>query len=372
MCLAVTPVICFTHMNRRQFAAIASAAALQAADPVEVGVIGIGGRGTLLLNAAIKSGLARVTHLADINPSALDKALTTAAAFQPKGHREYRQLLDVKSIEAVYIASPCHLHKEMILAALAAGKHVYCEKPMALTPEDNRAILEASKKSKGILQIGFQRRYSQPMRELVRRLQSGEVGKPLFGRGQYWAPRDLPRHQAWKFDRDRFGDMIVEQAVHQFDLYSWIYGNPLRACGFGGANLYVNEPPGRTIMDHYSITYEYPGGIHVSFTHLYYAVMGMGSGNGDEFFTSTGGVKIDSRAIAYFKRDARDPFESVPMATESQSSSEASVRDFLECVRTGRKPVSNAENGRTSTLSVIMGLRSMVQGRVVEWKEVDV
>ena len=153
-----------------------SPAVAAAEDAAETGMIGLGGRGSHLLQQALND-------------------------HRYRGDRH-----------------PCYLHKEMVLAALAAGKNVDCEKPMALTPEDNRAIVEAAGKAKGILQLGFQRRYSEPTRELVGKLHNGEMGKTLFARGQYYGVR-----------------------VHQFDLYNWIFqGHPLRACGFG-AQSFVND-----------------------------------------------------------------------------------------------------------------------------------
>lgn len=364
-------------MNRRAFSltalAGAGSAALAAGDPLEIGMIGLGGRGSYLLRQALGIPGVKIGHLCDIEPGALDKAMSAAVRDQPKGYQDYRKLLEVKSIGAVFIATPCHLHKEMVLAALAAGKNIYCEKPMALTPEDNRAIVDAAAKSKGILQLGFQRRYSVPTREMVSKFHNGEMGKVLFARGQYYTARDLPHHQLWKFKRETFGDMIVEQAVHQFDLYNWIFqSHPLRCCGFGGANLYVNDPPGRTIMDHYTISYEYPNGIHLNFSHVYYA-MGDFARTSDTFIGSKGAATLDlNRDMLYYERAANKVVRQVPMLKDRDESTRNALMDFFACVREKRQPYAGAPIGRLAALTVIMGLRAMVERRVVEWKEVDV
>jgi myo-inositol 2-dehydrogenase/D-chiro-inositol 1-dehydrogenase len=364
-------------MNRRNFTvaaagAVATSSMFAASDTIETGMIGLGGRGSYLERLVLQVDGVRITHLCDINPSALDKAQTAAARDKPAGIADYRKLLEIPSINAVVIATPCYLHKEMIIAALEAGKNVYCEKPMAITPEDNRAIVEAAKRAKGILQIGFQRRYSERTREVIRRVHEGEIGKLLFARGQYYTTHDLPHHQLWKFKRDMFGDMIVEQAVHQFDMYNWIFqGPPVKACGLGSANLYVNDPPGRTIMDHYTISYEYPGGAHLNFSHLYYAIGDL-AGVGDMFLGSKGAVVVNRNEIAFYDRAKNARTSTLPVGGDNQNASLNSVKSFFDCIRNNKQPVSNVEVGRFGALAAIMGRRAMVEQRVVDWKEVDV
>lgn len=362
-------------ITRRSLFMTASAAAAAsrlgaAPETLIAGSIGVGGRGTRLLTTAIEIPGVKFTHLCDIKPENLDKALSVAVRDKPKGVKDYRRLLDVKEIDAVFIATPCHLHREMIIAALEAGKSVYCEKPMAITPADNRAIVEAANKAKGKLQIGFQGRFSPRKREMLRRIHAGQIGKLLFIRGQYYTPRDLPRHQAWKFKRDEFGDMIVEQAVHQFDLYNWLFqGHPLKACGMGGANLYVNEPPGRTIMDHYTVSYEYPGEAHLSFSHIYYAVTDL-RGTGEVIFGSTGA--LDMTSGRFYDREKDAVSHTVDIEEGRMESTRLAIESFFEAIREDKEPFTNAEVGRLGALAAIMGLRAMVEGRTVEWKEVDV
>lgn len=363
-------------MNRRTFAltaggVLAAGRAFSANDAIEIGMIGLGGRGSYLLERNLMVHGVRVTHLCDINPAALDKAQTAAARDNPKGVTDYRELLQVDGINAVYIATPCHLHREMAVAALKAGKHVYCEKPLAITPEDVRAVVDAAKGAKGILQVGHNRRYGKLTRRVVERIHAGEIGKLLFIRGQYWTPRDLPHHQAWKFDRSKFGDMIVEQAVHCLDMFNWYFqGPPVRACGLGGANLYINDPPGRTIMDHYTISYEYPNDTHVNFSHIYYAIGDL-AGVGEVVIGADGAVVTDRAGVKFYDRSQAKVVEELrPDKTDSDTLN--CVQDFIDCIREGRQPFTDAEVGKRSALASIMGLRSMLERRVVEWKEVDV
>src|SRR3954471_17808266 len=111
------------------------AASAQATPRVGTALIGAGGRGSYLLQTILEEPKARVAALCDIKPDRLDKAASTAAKDKPRTYTDYRRLLDRKDVQAVFIATPCDLHVEMAIAALRAGKHVYCEKPVGITPE---------------------------------------------------------------------------------------------------------------------------------------------------------------------------------------------------------------------------------------------
>ena len=97
---------------------------------VRTAMVGIGHRGTSLLGQVMKQERVRVTAICDIDPQARDKALSTAARFNPRSFTDYRQVLDLADVDAVIVATPCYLHAEMAAACLDAGKYVYCEKPV--------------------------------------------------------------------------------------------------------------------------------------------------------------------------------------------------------------------------------------------------
>ena len=130
-------------------------------DQVVLGVIGAGGRGTLVMTIFQKDPSVRVGAICDVYEPNLERGLSTASKApgnQPKAYRNYKQLLADKDIDAVLIATPEHWHHRMVLDALAAGKDVYVEKPLCQTPEQGVELVEAEKKSKNIVQVGMQRR----------------------------------------------------------------------------------------------------------------------------------------------------------------------------------------------------------------------
>src|ERR1051325_9194220 len=139
-------------VNRRSFLVASAAAAAQSAlgqngDKVKTAMIGVGGRGSYLLTGVLEQPDAEVVALCDIKPDRLDKAATTARRDNPKTYTDWRQILDRKDVEAVYIATPPYLHSEMAVAALKSGKNVYCEKPIGVTPAQVKAVVEAARAS---------------------------------------------------------------------------------------------------------------------------------------------------------------------------------------------------------------------------------
>ena len=136
-------------------------AAGQANRAIRWGMIGTGGQGRVEISCLLaQEDDVQPAALCDIRPEALSEALKLLPDHKVKTYDDYRRLLDNPDIDVVAILTPPYLHKEMTLAALQAGKHVYCEKPMAVTPEDLGEMVQASKRYKPVLQIGAERRYS--------------------------------------------------------------------------------------------------------------------------------------------------------------------------------------------------------------------
>jgi predicted dehydrogenase len=367
-------------LTRRRFlkvpaAAAGTAALLSAQAPgeiVRVAFIGVGNRGSHLLRTMLKVPGIQVAAICDIDPDTLAKAMEAAKAggHTPEGYAEYRKILDRKDIDAVVIATPVDFHKEMAVASLEVGRHVYCEKPMALTPEDCRIVANAAAGAKGIFQAGFQLRHDPNRAAAMQFIHSGGVGKVLFLQG-YRNTGDLPRETLWYFDRTRSGDNIVEQACHIIDLMIWAAGSPpLRAYGSGGINLYKNVPRGRTTMDNYTVIYEFPDDIRLTFTHLYFDPPRF-SGIKERVFGSQGA--IDLATATYTELDQRGEHKlEVPAAAPGDQATFHSLESFIDNVRGRKKPLNNADSARISILAAMLGRKAIYERRIVEWEEVDV
>ncbi len=352
-------------MTRRIF--LTAPAFLQAQSPsdaVRTAVIGVGQRGTLLLRQALKVPGVKIVAVCDIDSQALDRAAQTASAHSPDRMTEFRRLLDRKDIDAVFIATPVDFHKEMAVAALEVGKNVYLEKPMGRTVEECRQVVQASKSSKGILQIGFQLRHDPNRAAAIKFIHSGGIGKVVFLQA-YRHGRDLTR--PWYFDRSRSGDIIVEQACHIIDLYNWtMQTHPVRAYGSGGINLFQNQPPGRTSMDHYAIIYEYPGDVRFSFSQHYFDPPGF-TGIQERVFGADASVDLQ-KALVY-KRTEKSAPQKLPVEGEGEDANYRSVAAFIDNARGRKQPLNDAATAYISTLTAILGRTSIYEKRVVQWSE---
>src|SRR5260221_1602793 len=133
--------------------------------PIRTAMIGIGNRGGSVLKSVIQQPGVKVVALCDLKPDRLDAAATTAARDRPDTFKDYRKLLERKDIDAVFIDTPCDLHVEMALAALAAHKHVYCEKPLGITPQSIAQVLQAARGSDRVFCVGQQMRSFKSIRE---------------------------------------------------------------------------------------------------------------------------------------------------------------------------------------------------------------
>ena len=148
------------NLDRRYFllgsAMAARVASGQSDSRIPTAVIGTGNRGSHLLRGVIEQSNAKVAALCDIKPDRLDKAASAASKDNPATYSDWRRVIERKDVEAVFIATPPHLHSEMAIAALQAGKHVYCEKPVGVTAAQVRALVAAARASKRVFVPGQQ------------------------------------------------------------------------------------------------------------------------------------------------------------------------------------------------------------------------
>jgi predicted dehydrogenase len=359
--------------SRRAFLATSAAPAFLRAqapsDRIRVGFIGVGNRGGYLARRMLEIPDASVVAICDLLE---DRRNAAAALAKAKGHdpalyADYRKMLEErKDIDAVVVATPIDTHVAPALAVLEAGKHIYLEKPLAGTPEDCATILAATKNAKGIFQAGFQLRHDPNRAASMRFLQSGGMGRVIYCQG-YRHTGDLPRDTLWLFDRNRSGDNIVEQACHILDLFTWAIGKPpLRAMGSGGINLYKDVPPGRTTMDNYSVIYEFPDDVRVTFSHIYFDPPGF-AGIKERVYCAEGAVDL---ATAKWTRLGQRGEMQIEVPDAGQSSDLLSLKAFLDNARGQKQALNNAESALRSSLVSILGRKAIYEKRIVTWQEV--
>lgn len=155
-----------------------------------------------------------------------DKSRTFAEAHGGNAYPTLAAMLDDKAIDAVFVTTPNDRHREEVLQAASAGKHVLVEKPMALTSADCEAMIEACARAGVALGVGFQQRHAPVHRE-IRRLVEGALGDIVLVRGEWHTA--YPPWRNWRADRQRAGsDILAAVGVHVFDLLSFVTGSAVR------------------------------------------------------------------------------------------------------------------------------------------------
>ncbi|MCB1020228.1 MAG: Gfo/Idh/MocA family oxidoreductase [Bryobacterales bacterium] len=368
--------------NRRTFLMGMAAAASAAAAPstLRTAFIGVGNRGGTLLGQTLEQEGVNITAICDIDPAKRDEALSRAAKFNPKSYTDWREVVALDNVDAIKIATPCYLHAEMAAAALKAGKYVYCEKPLGITPEQVASVLKASQGAKGFLQIGQQLRYFPTVRETMKAIHEDQVvGKIFAVRAQRDSTPPKPGQErprpAWYEDPKKSGDLIVENAVHNIDCCNWIIGgHPVSAYGHGARYLPNLIPPGKLMMDGFSVQYIYDEQTHLEYTQLYlhprnfkeipngqyYAIQGE---KGTVFFTH-------DDAVFYDMYGDSEPKQLV--SQKAKDTPEFAMSDFYACIREGRKPFGDIKVGATAALTAIMGREAIYKGASVTWNELGV
>lgn len=163
---------------------------------------------------------ARVVALAE--PDERSRVAALGEVPGAREFRDYRDLLEDPTIEAVVIALPTGLHAEAAIAAFEAGKHVYLEKPLATDAADGRAVLSGWRRSGRVGMIGFNYRFNRLFLDARRILASGEVGRPVAVRSIFAsAPQEL---HGWKAERARGGGVLLDLASHHVDLLRFLFG----------------------------------------------------------------------------------------------------------------------------------------------------
>ncbi len=234
---------------------------------VKVAVIGLGSWGREILNTLAVVDAAQVAAVCDTYAASVRRASSLAPGAAQSDN--YKTLLENKDIKAVIVATPTHQHKDIVLEALQAGKHVYCEAPLATTIEDARAIAAAAKAARTLIfQAGLQLR-SDPQRHfLLPFIRSGALGQWVMTRSQYhkkqsWrATSPKPEREKelnWRLNKATSIGLVGEFGIHHLDQATWFMNaQPTAVNGFGALLLWKD---GRDVPDTVRTVFEFPGGV---------------------------------------------------------------------------------------------------------------
>jgi myo-inositol 2-dehydrogenase / D-chiro-inositol 1-dehydrogenase len=287
-------------MKRREFleSATAAAAAFTLLKPrtafgydansaVRMALLGCGNRGTHVATSFSQNTSAQVVALADLFADQLNagkahfdevNATLGRAAIDPKmmfrGPKAFEQLAGATGVDMIQISTPPFFHVEHLGAAVSAGKHVYCEKPVGIDVKQAKQALKIAEHvgQKQSVEVGFQCRLAPPIAAIAEKIKAGALGKIASVTGYYYAPAskekpgakgDEYRLRNWLWDRALSGDILVEQNIHIIDLCNWMLGaKPLKATASGGRNVLTHAGD---CWDNYQVQFTYPNDVRLSF-----------------------------------------------------------------------------------------------------------
>ena len=385
---------------------------LGAGDRIRVGMIGVGGMGTVHLQAFMKQTDEekdiQVVAVSDIYTRRKERARDIAKLTDKDVHHDYRELLARSDVDAVLIAAPDHWHGQMALDALAAGKDVYLEKPMTHTLEEARAIVEAVKKYNRILQVGNQGLSNPSTHKSKEIIAAGEIGQvlcaqatsarnSLLGEWNYRVdPEGTPQNIDWNrwlgsapkrpFNPDRYfrfrkywdysGGIATDLFFHSLGpiLYPMGAQFPTRVSASGG--IYVHKD--REVPDTYATMIEYPN-FYIEMSGSM-ANAGLGQHHRQAIFGHKGTLVIERNQVLVYpetfpelrtrgqqgRPTAAEPkaFD-LPPVTPQRDARTPHTTNFFSCVRSRKQPNAPAELGYQIIAAIKLGVYAYREGKTM-------
>ena len=362
---------------------------------IRVGLIGCGGRGTgAARDCLAASEGVELVALGDLFPDRLascktnlDKVAAGNAALGAKykvtnercftGFDAYQKVID-SGVDMVILATPPAFRPVHLAAAVAAGKHIFTEKPVAVDANGVRSVIAsaalAKQKNLGLV-AGTQRRHDFGYNAVIERVKNGAIGEVLSGQ-VYWNQGGLWMNarkadwtdtewqlRNWLYFTWLSGDHIVEQHIHNIDVANWVIGShPIKAVGVGGRQSRTDPAYGH-IYDHFAIDFEYPNGVRVM--SMCRQINGSADNVSERFIGTKGRTNpantIEGPGAWKFEqrqKDAASGYFTNPYEQEHY--------DLVASIRAG-KPLNEGQQVAESTLSAIMGREAAYTGQIIEW-----
>lgn len=397
-------------MNRRHFLGSAVAGTLgvtqlwqqaQAAPAgqakLKVGLIGCGGYGMANVRAAFKVGGVEFTALCDVDTQHLKDSADRIAQMQdtrPRTFKHYQDLLDVPGLQAVIIATPPQWHALPFLAALDKGLDIYCEKPLAYDVREGQAMVEAAhKRSKQIVQVGFQRRQSQAIRQAHDYIQQGRLGRivnvdvqihykagmrdttpqapPASLDWNQWcgpAPK-LPYspqigHFAWRLEKAYGNGHLVDWGIHLIDATRWILDEsmPNTVQATGGIYYYKNKINTPDVLTAHFDFNTCP----VTWRHRIWGAQEYTPeiANGILFYGEKGTVFVTDRRWVIIPKGKNSERQVQELKADM---GKEHMADFLQSVQTRKQPLCTVQDAFYSTATVQLGMIAYEAGARLKW-----
>lgn len=350
----------------------------------KIGIIGCGNRSKALIGALNHVPELEIAALCDIVPhKTQQRAQLIKTGAKPVHVSRLEELLHIADLDAIVVVTPNDTHKEIVIASLEAGKHVFCEKPLALTVADCNDIIGVVDRTRKSLQIGHQRRHSPVYKNLVEVIRTKPVGKILQSslydyRGDWRVPEadeypaDTPY---WRLDQKRSGGVVYEMGAHIIDVNNWIFDSePVSVSSLQGVNNFSLRK--RDSADHAGVLVQYANGSLLNYGGNLY---NYGSTAFDTFFGVNGTVQVGNGNIYIrygfpngFPRPANLPQPETISLTGNNPESDGVVEQFnyfVKVIDGKEKAFPDAFISRQSVQIMEASVRSAQERRVIDVRE---
>lgn len=368
-----------------------------------IGVIGPGSRGQLLMRIMATNPKVKFVAICDDYKPNLEAGLALAGA-GAKAYDDYRKMLEDKDVDGVIIATPPHLHCQMLLDTLAAGKHAFVEKAFSIHQEETHTMYKAYQNSDRVMFVGHQRMFDPRYIQIMERINSGEFGeiqsiRTNWDRNGNWRrpvpSPELERKINWRLYKDYSRGLMTELGSHQLQVGNWaMKAIPNKIMGHGA----IVSRHDREVYDNVMTLYVYDNGVSMTFestnSNKFYGLEERILCQKGTITPEKGKYYMESippaPGILHMINDVENKvFDAVPFAGTSWAPETANpnsgeyilgkkakgdgtrqlLEAFAECVITGKRVPNLIEEGYYSSMLCLLGHQAMEEQRIIEFPD---
>ena len=282
-------------------------------------------------------------------------------------YTDYNDVMDDDAVDAVVVVTPTQFHRDIVVAAARAGKHVFCEKPMASSAEECDEMIEACAAAGVKLQLGFMRRFDASFRRGKELIEEGAVGEVAMLKSNTYGPSE-PKE--WMYDVRKNQGPIGEVCSHDFDIIRWYAGAEAKYIYAMGNNTRSPEVAEQwpEYYDSCTAMIEFENGVLGVVTGAQYVRYGYDART--EILGTHGIVKVGSQRannVELVGADRRIHVDSMDSwRTLFKDAYVAEATEFVKAIREDSEPIVTGYDGKQALLLVDAGVRSILEGRKVE------
>jgi len=326
-------------------------------------VVGAGRAGLVHAANAAQLGNAELACIVEVDA---ERARTVAAELDTHAYATLEQALAHEFFDGVVITTPTFTHRELTMQAAAAGKHVFCEKPLALTVDECDVMIASAEDACVALQVGFVRRFQPEFVEAKRRIDAGEIGAPMIVKSLTRGPGLPP---AWAHELPRSNGMLAEVCSHDFDCVRWLTGSEIERVYAETANV-KGADRGVTAADFYDnavVALRFESGALGTIDGTCPADVGYDARV--EVLGTEGLLVVGSHERLPLLEIRTRGSGDVPVFASWQQRFERGYREelqaFVEAAQHGTPPLVGGDDGRAAVAAVLAANRSWLEGRPV-------